>query len=179
MAFEEEKILLKSKLCTQESFIVWCRSRFLLYNVIKELNCKDLLSFDLLGVLHSCTLLPMQIASEQSKVRSRKLDLLPEKILTNIGKYWKTLNNTEIYLKALKKNRKNARECWCKLLRSSRRSKAESWICCRKIWICLEFHLKSGFQGIKLAAMPFFTSSINNKLSTTYTISRLVQNKTR
>ena len=103
MAFEEEKILLKSNLCTQESFIVWCRSRFLLYNVIKELNCKDLLSFDLLGVLHSCTLLPMQIASEHSKVRSRKLALLPEKILTNIGKYWKTLNNTEIYLKTLKK----------------------------------------------------------------------------
>ena len=80
MAFEEEKILLKSKLCTQESFIVWCRSRFLLYNVIKELNCKDLLSFDLLGVLHSCTLLPMQIASEQSKVKGRKLDLLPENL---------------------------------------------------------------------------------------------------
>ena len=110
MAFEEEKILLKSNLCTQESFIVWCRSRFLLYNVIKELNCKDLLSFDLLSVLHSCTLLPMQIASEHSKVRSRKLALLPEKILTNIGKYWKTLNNTEIYLKTLKKIEK-MQEC--------------------------------------------------------------------
>ena len=58
MAFEEEKILLKSNLCTQESFIVWCRSRFLLYNVIKELNCKDLLSFYLLGVLHSLHITP-------------------------------------------------------------------------------------------------------------------------
>ena len=58
MAFEEEKILLKSKLCTQETFIVWYRSRFLLYNVIKELNCKDLLSFALLGMLHSLHITP-------------------------------------------------------------------------------------------------------------------------
>ena len=88
MAFKEEKILLKSKLCTQESFIVWCRSQFLLYNVIKELNCKDLLSFYLLGVLHSLHITPDANCFGAFEGQKPKVGSVAGK---NTDKYWKIL----------------------------------------------------------------------------------------
>ena len=73
-----------------ETFIVWYRSRF--YSVIKELNCKDLLSFYLLGVLQSLHITPDAnsfgaVEGQEPKIGSGK----------NTDKYWKILKNIEKY----------------------------------------------------------------------------------
>ena len=74
----------------QETFIVWYRSRF--YSVIKELNCKDLLSFYLLGVLHSLHITPDANSFGAVEGQKPKVGSVAGK---NNDKYGKILKNIE------------------------------------------------------------------------------------